>query len=534
MPSARFLGCVLPLALLLAGCGGPAAATQRLKHHAAQPATVDWPLPGQNAWADRTAPIAALTPRTASHLILAFSDTLGPAGSNNECYPLEQGGTLYVTGPGDLVEAVSAAGGNVLWSYRPAAIHQPVWAPVATRGVALGDGLVFLLTADDQLTALDAKTGAVRYSVQVADPAQGYFETMNPIFAQGKVIVGSAGGDEGNRGFVAAYDALTGQQAWRFYTIPAAGTSWVPATGHHGGGAVWTSPTFDPQNGLLYVPVGNPSPDYFGAVRPGPDLYTDSVVALRIGSGTVAWYRQEVPHDLWDYDVASPPLVLAVGGRTEVVEAGKDGYLYAWNASTGRAAFRPVAFVREDHRPPTPQGVIEWPGADGGANYGTSAYEPQTGLIFVAGIQGGMLVRSETTALPAQPLDFGTSAIDAPGTHWTGTITAVDARTGKIRWQDAIPTPAIGGVTAVSGGVLLFGQENGILEAVDAKTGKAVWLDQTGMPIAAAPIVYRRGGVTYVAVVTGNSASLRSRFPSQAPSELMVFRLPAKGAVHRR
>jgi alcohol dehydrogenase (cytochrome c) len=525
MRAARALGCALPLALVLAGCGGTVAA-HRPKPRVPQPASANWSLSGQNAWADRTAPVAALTPQTASQLSLAFSVPLGPAGSNNECYPLEQDGVLYVTGPGDLVEAISAASGKVLWSYRPAAIHQPVWAPVATRGVALGDGLVFLLAADDQLTALDAKTGAVRYSVQVASPAQGYFETMNPVFAKGKVIVGSSGGDEGNRGFVAAYDAPTGQEAWRFYTIPARGTSWVPATGHHGGGAVWTSPTYDPQNGLLYVPVGNPSPDYFGVVRPGPDLYTDSVVALRIGNGTVAWYRQEVPHDLWDYDVASPPLLMSVNGTTDVAEAGKDGYLYAWNAGTGASAFAPVAFVREDHSPPTPQGVVEWPGADGGANYGPSAYDPRTGLIFVSGIQGGMLVRSETTAVPAQPLDFGTSAIDALGTSWTGTITAVDAKTGKIGWQDATPSPAIGGVTAVRGGVLLFGQENGTLEAVDASSGKAVWADETGMPIAAAPIVYRIGGIIYVAVVTGNSASLRSRFPSQAPSELLVFRLP--------
>ncbi len=515
------------LALTVSGCGATTAPGPKPKP---APKTkvrtaVDWPLFGGNAWADRTAALLNLTPQAATRLTPAFSDALGPGGADDESYPLERSGVLYVTGPGDLVEAVSAATGSVRWTYRPKELHQPSFAPVATRGVALGDGMVFLLTADDRLVALDAQSGAVRYAVDVASPAQGYFETMDPLFADGKVIVGSSGGDEGNRGFVAAYDARTGQRDWLFYTVPPPGTSWVPASGHHGGGAVWTTPTYDPGSGLLFVPVGNPSPDYFGAIRPGPDPYTDSVVALRLSTGTLAWYGQEVAHDLWDYDAASPPLLLRVGAKTRVLEAGKDGYLYAWNAATGQSAFPPVAFVKEDHSPPTPQGVVEWPGADGGANYGTSAYDPRLGLAFVAGINGGMLVRSAQSASPAAPLDYGTSAVDAPGAGWTGTITAVDARSGKIAWQDKTASPPIGGVSATSGGLVLFGQENGLLEALDAKTGQVVWQTQTGHPISAAPIAYRWGGSTYIAVVAGNSASLGTRFPSSSAPALLVYRL---------
>ena len=520
------------LGLVLAGCGQkPAAAPPKRPPVRRKAASVDWPLFGQSAWADRLAPLPQFTPQAATGLQLLFTRVLGSTGASNESYPLEQGGTLYVTGPGDLVEAVSATNGRLRWSYTPATMHQPYWAPVATRGVALGDGTVFLVTADDRLIALSAQTGAVRYETAIASPAQGYFETMDPTFAQGEVVVGSSGGDEGIRGFVAGYDAATGKRLWQFYTVPAPGTSWVPAQGHHGGGAVWTTPTFDPSSGLLYVPVGNPSPDYFGQIRPGPDPYTDSVVALRAQGGALVWYRQEVAHDLWDYDAASPPLLFRLGGAVDVAAAGKDGYFYAWNAATGKALFAPVPFVKEDHSPPTPQGTVEWPGPNGGANYGPSAYDAALGLAFVAGIHGGMVVRSETTGLPAQPLDFGTSAVDVSGGHWTGTITAIDVRTGTVRWQDKTASPPIGGVTATSGGVLLYGQEDGTLTAVSAKTGVPVWQTQTGTPIAAAPIVYERRGQIYVAIVTGGAASMQSRFPSKTAPELLVYRLDAAAAA---
>ncbi|MDA8345436.1 MAG: PQQ-binding-like beta-propeller repeat protein [Thermaerobacter sp.] len=521
------------LLLALAGCGAQTGAVRHRRKPADRPkaVSVDWSLFSQDTWADRTAPLPSFTPQAAGRLTLAFSQPLGPVGAPNESYPLEQNGILYVTGPGDLVEAISAAQGRLIWSYKPSTMHQPYWAPVATRGVALGDGMVYLVTADDRLIALDAKTGALRYQVPVADPSQGYFETMDPLFAQGKVIVGSSGGDEGVRGFVAAYDAATGSRLWQFYTVPAPGTSWVPATGHHGGGAVWTTPTFNPATGLLYVPVGNPSPDYFGQIRPGPNLYTDSLVALNMDTGSLVWYQQEVAHDLWDYDVASPPLLLRAGRAVDVAEAGKDGYFYVWNAATGQPLFAPVPFVKEDHSPPTPQGAVEWPGPVGGANYGPSAYDPALGLAFVAGINGGTVVTAEATGRPAQPLDFGTSAVDIKGVPWTGTITAVDVHTGKVRWQDKTATPPIGGVTAVSGGVLLFGEENGVLEAVSAATGKALWETQTGMPIASAPIVYEREGTVYVAVVTGGAASMNKRFPSTTASLLLVYRLGAADAA---
>ena len=398
----------------------------------------------------------------------------------------------------------------------------------------LGEGLVFLLTADDHLVALDAATGRLRWRIAVADPASGVYETMAPLYAGGRVIVGSAGGDEGNRGFVAAFDARSGRALWRFWTVPARGTLWVPRTGHHGGGAVWTTPTWDAASHLILVPVGNPSPDYFGRGRPGPDPYTDSVAALDAATGRLAWYRQEVPHDLWDYDVASPPLLFTGPLGPEVAEAGKDGYLYAWRAATGAVAFRPVAFVREGHAPPTRQGVIEWPGSLGGANYGPSAYDGRLGLLFVAGINGPTEVFAARSLQPAAPLDFGTRGQSPPRSHWSGTITAVNAATGRIRWQVPTSTPPIGGVTATSGGLVVFGQESGRLTVLDARSGAELERLAAPGPIAAAPIVYERRGVIYVAVVTGGALSLTASFPSHAPPELLVYRLAVTPAAARR
>lgn len=520
------------LALLLAsGLGGVlssgparAALPERIPSGPVAPA-VDWPLYSQASAADRIAPIPALTPQTVSRLSLVFSVPLGPGGASNESYPLELDGAIYVTGPADTVFAVDATTGRVVWRFRPSGMHQPPWAPVATRGVALGDGLVFLLTADDRLIALSAATGRVHYAVPVADPAQGYFETMAPLFADGAVIVGSSGGDEGIRGFVAAYDGRTGRRLWEFYTVPSPGVSWVPAAGHHGGGAVWTTPTFSPSSGTVYVPVGNPSPDYFGAVRPGPDLYTDSIVALSAASGRLLWYQQEVPHDLWDYDAASPPLLFPGPGGPAVAEAGKDGYLYAFDAATGDPVFPPVPFVREARRDPSPLGTVVWPGPVGGANYGPSAYDPERHLAFVAGINAGAVLYSERQAQPADPLDFGTAATYLSALRWTGTITAVDMRTGRIAWQDRTASPPIGGVSATTGGVLLFGQEDGRLEAVSASSGRVVWRVQTGTPIGSAPIVYELGGRVYVAVVTGGATAMRHRYPTPARSQLLVYRL---------
>lgn len=422
------------------------------------------------------------------------------------------------------VVALDAWSGRVLWQYGPT-LHLAQGIPEANRGVAVGPKFVYVLTADDQLIALRPGNGTPVFDVKVADVNIGYFETMAPLYANGRLIVGASGGDEGVRGFVAAYGANTGRFLWRFYTIPARGSGWVPATGDHGGGAVWTTPAYSPLTGIAYIGTGNPSPDYYGVVRPGPNLYTDSVIALDIASGKLRWYRQEVPHDLWDYDAASPPVLFPGRGGLAVGEAGKDGFWYEWNAATGRALTRPVAFVKEAHSPPTASGVMEWPGADGGANYGPTAYDPATKNVYIAGINGPEVLYAGPTQHSSYQTDFGTHQGPAPRSDWKGTITAVNTLSGRIVWQIRTPSPAIGAVTYDGNGTVSFGLADGGLYMLSAATGHMIWHTRLGAPIGTAPTVYRRSGQTYLAVTTGGSASLASLFPWSGPDRIIVFRV---------
>jgi glucose dehydrogenase len=301
----------------------------------------------------------------------------------------------------------------------------------------------------------------------------------------------------------------------------------MPAEGDHGGGAVWTTPSYDADTGRLYFGTGNPSPDYFGEERQGSNPYTDSVVALDADSGKLVWAQQEVPHDLWDYDVASPPLLFPLGARTAVGEAGKDGFWYEWDAATGEPLIEPVAFVKQDRKPPTPEGTKVWPGPAGGANYGPSAYNPLTKSAFVAGINGPEILYAKRTEHEGHGIDLGTGQNPAPAEEWSGTITAIAADTGTVRWQIATVTPAIGGVTANAGGVVLFGlsNTNGTFEAVDAATGKRLWQTDTKAPIGSAPIVYEWQGSTYVTIVNGGAKSLTGLYPYSGPAHVLTYRL---------
>jgi len=483
---------------------------------------MQWPSYGNNLWQDRYSPDTTLTPATVANLHPVFNVTLpGPTGGN-ESYPLEQGGVLYVTTMAAEVLALNATTGAVMWSYTPPKSQYKL--PQINRGVTLGDGFVYVLTADDRLIALNQSNGQVVFNVQVANPADFEFESMAPQFAAGELIVGVAGGDEGVRGFAQAYDGKTGKQLWKFYTVPARGQSWMPASGDHGGGAVWTTPTVDVATHTVYIGTGNPSPDYFGKARPGANPDTDSVVALDLRTGQRKFAAQEVAHDLWDYDVASPSILFRASSNKLVVgEAGKDGEWYEWDAATGQRIISPVAFVKQAHSPPTKQGTKEWPGPDGGANYGPSAYDPISQTVFVAGIDGPETLFAEATPHSGRTVDLGTRQSTAATKDWTGTVTGINVLSGEIKWQVTTKTPPIGGVTASAGGLIWYGQANGMLTARQSETGKVAWQQQLGAPIGSAPIVYQWRGNTYVTVVTGGAASLSSLFPYNGSAHLITY-----------
>jgi alcohol dehydrogenase (cytochrome c) len=483
----------------------------------------EWPSFGNNLWQDRYSPDVTITPKTITRLSLAFQKTLPNTLGQNEAYPLEEKGILYVTAPGARVLALNAETGKIIWSFTPKLTTSHFTK--ANRGVALGPDRVFDLTPDDQLIALQKSNGNKLFDVKVADFNLGYFETMAPQYADGKVFVGSSGGDMGVRGFVEAFDATSGKRLWRFYTIPKRGQGWVPKKGDHGGGAVWTTPTYDPETKQLFFGTGNPSPDYFGESRKGSNLYTDSVVSLGVTNGKLNWYAQEVSHDLWDYDVASPPMLFNLNGKRVIGEAGKDGFWYEWTSDDGKAIIDPVAFVKQDHSPPTASGTKVWPGPAGGANYGPSAYDPNTQTVFVAGIDGPETLYAKPTDHKGHASDFGTHQDEGQTKDWKGTITAINVETGKKKWQTHTDSPPIGGVTVNAGGVVFFGQANGELDGLNAKTGEVVWKVKTSTSIGSAPILYENNGRTYLTFVTGGAGSLLRLFPNHNANDVRSYKL---------
>lgn len=454
-------------------------------------------------------------------------------------------------------------------------------ATVDARLIAL-DQRTGKLVWDVALASPGERPTETRDDLAVGDPlreamitgATGVGANMAPLIYKGKVIVGitgvgyglhlSAGADQpvgavagvagksGRRGFLAAYDAERGTEVWRWHTVPDHGWEgeWRTETadgaplhrsivaekeavaryagsGRTGGGSVWTTPALDPEMGLLFLGVGNPSPQMDDTTRPGDNLYTVSLVALDVETGRARWYHQQVPHDVWGYDVASPPLLLDVergGGPIKAVaQAGKTGWLYVHDRRTGALLYKSEPFVPQENLfvPPTPAGVRVAPGAAGGASWSPAAYSPKTGLIYVAAIHMPMRytvrVRPADGARPAQRYTV-TTPTDEP--RW-GTLTAIDTRTGRIRWQRKTAEPLVGGVLATAGGLVFVGEGNGYFDAFDAETGDPRWRFQCGAGVNAPPITYEVNGIQYVAVAAGGNPL----FGFRTGGALLVFAL---------
>jgi alcohol dehydrogenase (cytochrome c) len=495
----------------------------------------DWPLFGGDADNTRFSPLAQINPATAGHLRVAWTRTEGFGHTTWESFPVVAGTRMYVTTSTNAVWALDAATGKRLWAYTPLVNFFPAGAASsyfpANRGVAVAGGRVYELTFDDRLVALDAATGRPLWQARVADPRLGYYETTAPTVWRGLVFAGASGGDAGVRGFVAAYDGRTGKQVWRFWTVPAPGHGWVPARGHHGGGAVWMPPVIDTSTGILYAGTGNPSPDFTGTVRPGADPDTDGILALRASTGQRVWFTSLVGHDISDYDAASPVVLMRVrrpgGGTVRAVgEAGKSGRYYLLDAATGKPLWRPVAFV-----PVGPVGSTRCPGELGGSNYAPVAYDPVTRAAYVSGVDLCSTVRESGPAAVARHRtgepDQGGTAEPAQAAG-RGTFTAIDVDTGRVRWQRRIASPMLGGA-AVAGGLVFTGSNAGILYAFDAATGALAWQRGLGAGFGTAPVLYSVRGREYLAVVTGGAAISAINHLGPVGGRLVVFTLPDSG-----
>ncbi len=457
-----------------------------------------------------------------------------------ETTPIVINGVMYVTTAFNHVYALDARTGQQLWHYK----HE--MGPVTTfccgpnnRGVAAYGDMVFMGTLDAKLVALDAKTGKKVWEQQIADPELGYSETMAPTAVNGKILIGTNGGEYGIRGFVKAYDAKTGDLLWTFNTIPEDTVGvWAThdATGRDMlrdiaaeksaleklgdpyktlGGGVWQNPAVDLDANRIFFVVGNPSPDLDGSIRPGDNLYTDSLVSVNLDTGEYICHFQYIAHDVWDQDAVSPPILVDVadanGNKVPgVLHGGKTGHVYVHNRDDcSLIRFSEAMVPQEDMWVlPTKDGKRMLPGANGGVEWSPMAVNEGLGLTYAMNLHQPMTYHVESTPYPEGKLWLGGAFKVIPGEEQWGNITAVDYNTGKIRWQVKTAEPMIGGILATAGGLVFTGEGNGAFNAYDAETGSVLWTFRAGAGVNAPPSSYTVDGQQYIVVAAGGNTQL--------------------------
>ena len=458
-----------------------------------------------------------------------------------ETAPLVVNGVMFITTSYNHVYAVNASTGEQYWHYK----HKI--GPVSTyccgpnnKGVAISESRLFMGTLDAKIVALDAKSGKLLWQTQIADPELGYSETMAPTVVDGKVLIGTNGGEYGVRGFVKAFNAETGKLDWTFHTIPDKGHEGVwaenDATGRNMkrdipaekaalaknadffktlGGGVWMTPAIDKKTRTVFFVAGNPSPDLYGAERPGDNLYTNSMIAVDLDSGKYKWHYQYIAHDVWDLDAVSPPILVDVKNKDGkmipgVIHGGKTGHIYVHDRSNGNLIRFSEAMVSQEGlwSLPTPKGTRMSLGANGGVEWSPMAVHPGLRLAFAANLEQPMTYHVEASAYPGGKLWLGGAFKNVPGEEQFGNVTAVNLDTGKIAWKARTPQPMIGGVLATAGDLVFAGEGNGWLKAYDAKSGKVLWQYQCGAGVNAPPTSYTVDGKQYIAVAAGGNSQL--------------------------
>ena len=398
------------------------------------------------------------------------------------------------------------------------------------RGVAVWRDRVFLVTDHAHLIAMNRFTGAFLWDVEMADYRQHYGATSAPLVVKDLVISGTSGGDEGVRGFVAAYKATTGERVWRFWTIPLPGEplseTWQGKALEHGCASAWLTGTYDPEQDLLFWPTGNPCPDFNGDERKGDNLYSDSVLALKAESGELRWYYQFTPHDVHDWDAQQTPMLIDAEFRGQprklLAQANRNGFFYVLDRTNGELLLaKPfvqkltwASGVGRDGRPqvlpgtaPTPEGTEVCPSIEGATNWMSTAYHPLTGLFYVMALENcNIYVKSSAWWEPGKSF-YGGAVRAVPGEQPAKYLRAINLKTGSIAWEyrQAGPANTWGGVLSTDGGLVFFGDDSGAFAAVDAATGKPLWHFHTNQHWRASPMTYTTDGKQHVAVAAGGS-----------------------------
>ena len=566
----RTLAGLAAVALLLAGCGengeGEADVARAAAGSIPTPAFPsvsdsllragagdDWPTHGGTLSNHHYSPLRQIDRGNVAELVPAWIHATGIEGAF-ETTPLVVGNTLYLTTARARVLALNAATGERLWEYDPAPAMVTLCCGPTNQGVAAYGGRVYVASPDARLIALEARSGTPVWERRLADPTAGYSATMAPVAARGRVYVGVAGERYGIRGFVAAFDASSGEELWRWHTIPDDSVGWWgewrstdpfgtplnrdlaaeradslanPGSWVVGGGGVATTPAYDPDSDRLFVNVEGPAPMIGGSVRPGDNLYTGSIVALDGATGDRVWHAQYLPHDAWGLSGGSPPVLFDRGERRYVAFAGRTGWVYVFDAASGEPVLRSDNFVPQQglfSPVPLEGGVRIAPGANGGNAGAPMAYDARTGHAFVGGVHQPMVYTARPEPYGRGRLWLGGFVRFPPGEEQWGTVTAIDLGDGEILWQKRTPTPVHSGILATAGQLVFAGQGRGTLDAFDAESGQLLWQFDTGAGVHGSPITYAVGGVQYVVVPAGGSY----HFDTTPGDDLVAFALASR------
>ncbi len=487
----------------------------------ADTSTASWLMYNKGYAGARYSSLATINAQNVSSLRPVCIFGLGEIGTFSTG-PVEYDGLLYVTTHLGTF-AIDATTCRQRWSHHHAAAGPEMNA--TNKGVAVAGGRVIRGTQDGFLYALDAKTGKLLWERQVADWSIGEGIGAAPIVWNGLVFVAKAGGDWGIHGRMMAFHVSDGSPAWSFDLVRKGALSWSdPQSVRHGGGASWVTYQLDRETGTLFIPVGNPGPDFDPAIRPGANLYTDSVVALDARNGTLKWWYQMVPHDFHDWDTTDISL-FENGGRKLVAAAGKQGVLYVLDRADGSLVFKlPVTTLLNEDTPFTASGVRACPVA--GVQWNGPAYSPLSGLLYVNAIDWCAVYKSGprpswVATVPYTGLSNGFGTND-PVTQWSGWINAVDPNTQRMAWRIKRKTPMYAALTPTAGNLVFTGDLDGNFLALDSRTGAQLYEFNTGGPIAGGVITYERDGKQFVAVAAGNSGG---SIPLRGSPAVVVFGL---------
>jgi alcohol dehydrogenase (cytochrome c) len=520
---------MLMAALAATALAGPAAAqtAQQLIEDEATPGDVL--VYGHGYAQTRFSPLDQITTENAADLRPVWTYSLSD-GRGQESFPLVHEGRMYLT-THDATVALDALTGRQIWKTMlqyPAETPRVACCGIVNRGVAMMDGTLYRTTLDAHVIAIDAETGEEKWRTQSIDFKSGYSMTVTPLIADGVLIVGVSGGEYGIRGYIEGYDPETGERVWRTYTVPAPGEpgseTWPEGDAwERGGGPAWLTGTYDPDLNTVYWGTGNPA-SWNAGLRPGDNLYTNTILALDPQTGSIKWHYQTSPNDPFDYDATNELVLTELDGRRVLMQANRNGFFYVIDRESGELVAASKFVDRVDwadgidletgrpqhtqlfHDAVAGEPVTYWPGALGGKNWAPISYDASRQTAFINTFRFGMNYKAVEPVYRPGVFYFGAEfSWEFPEDH-RGELRAIDPMTGEVKWAAPSDIPRNAGILSTAGGIVFTGAQTGEFEVFDSDTGEKLWEYFAGTGIVGQPMTWEHEGTQYITMLSGGGA----------------------------